>query len=383
MAANRQQLKKGVKAMFKRGDLRELAAVQAETPILSVYLNVDPTERTTDEYKLALRQMLKQVEGLAAPEDIEALERFFDHEYDWSGRGVVIFSNVKEEFWRTYSLAVPVASGVTVARKPYIWPLAALVDAYGSYAVAQVDRQGARLLLFEMGELQVSDGYVGEEVRRLKKGRGSSGGQGRRGGAPVSSRREEETAQRNIREAVKATRRFCRKYKPQRLIIAGAEPTVVKFREALPKSLQKKVIGSFSADMNAPEPEIRERSTEILRQVEKEREASLVEAVFTAAAKGRGGVIRLADTLGAAHEGRIQTLVISRDYHQPGYQCRNCAYITDQPLEVCPFCGDEFAEIADATEALVTKVIEDGGRVEVVDDHPKIAEFGVGALLRY
>jgi len=118
--------------------------------------------------------------------------------------------------------------------------------------------------------------------------------------------------------------------------------------------------------------------------VEKEREAALVEAVFTAAAKGRGGVIRLADTLGAAHEGRIQTLLVARDYHQPGYQCRNCAYITDQSLEVCPFCGGEFAEIPDAAaEALVTKVIEDGGKVEVVDDHPKVAEFGVGALLRY
>ncbi len=369
--------------MFRQEDLRELATYRAETPILSVYLNVDPMEHTTDEYKLALRQMLRHAEGIAAPEDMAAVERFFDHEYDWSGRGVVVFSGAKEEFWRTYSLAVPVASGVTTARKPYIWPLAALVDAYGSYSVALVDRQEVRLLLFDMGELQATDGYLGAEVRKLKKGRGSSGGPGRRGGAPISSRREEEVAQRNIRKAVKATERFCRQHSPQRLIIAGAERTVSQFREALPKPLQEMVIGSFSTDMNASEPEIRERSLEVLRQVEKEREGALVEAVFTAAAKGRGGVIRLADTLGAAHEGRIQTLVITRDYHQPGYQCRNCAYITDQALEMCPFCGGEFAEIPDAAEALVTRVIEDGGKVEVVDDHPKIAEFGVGALLRY
>jgi rubrerythrin len=135
--------------------------------------------------------------------------------------------------------------------------------------------------------------------------------------------------------------------------------------------------------MNASEPEIRKQSLKILHRVEKEREVTLVEAVFTAAAKGRGGVIRLADTLGAAYEGRIQTLVVARSYHQPGYQCRNCAYITDHALEVCPFCSGEFTEISDAAEALVTKVIEDGGKVEVVDDHPKINEFGVGALLRY
>ena len=47
------------------------------------------------------------------------------------------------------------------------------------------------------------------------------------------------------------------------------------------------------------------------------------------------------------------------------------------------FCDGEFSEITNAAEALVTRVIEDGGKVEVIDDHPKIAEFGVGALLRY
>jgi rRNA maturation endonuclease Nob1 len=257
------------------------------------------------------------------------------------------------------------------------------VDVYGSYAVAQVDRLGVRLSLFEMGELRTADEYVGDDVRKLKKGRGSSGGPGRRGGAPISSQREEEVAHRNLREAVKATERFCRQYEPQRLILAGADPTIAQFRDELSKSLREKVIGSFSADMNALEPEIRKQSLEILQRAERERKAALVEAAFTAAAKGRGGAIRLADTLGAAHEGRIQTLVIARDYHEPGYQCCNCSYITDQPLDVCPFCGGEFVEIPDAAEALVTKVIEDGGKVEVVDDHPKIAEFGVGALLRY
>lgn len=369
--------------MFKQDDLRELAAYQAQTPVLSVYLDVDPTKHTTDEYKLALRQLLKRAEGAAALDDVAAVERFFDHEYDWSGRGVAVFSCSSEDFWRAYSLPVSVTSRVTTARKPYVWPLAALVDAYGSYLVALVDRQGVRLSLFEMGELQATDGYVGEEVRRLKRGRGSSGGHGGRGGDTISSRREEETVKRNIREEVDKTKAFWELHKPQRLILAGAEPTVTQFREALPKHLQEKVIGSFNADMNASDLEIRELSIEILEQVEQEREQSLVEAVFTAAAKGRGGVIRLADTLGAAHEGRIQTLVVARDYRQPGYQCRNCDYITDQALKVCPFCGGTFAEIPDAAEALVTKVIEDSGQVEVVDDHPKIAEFGVGALLRY
>jgi peptide chain release factor subunit 1 len=369
--------------MFRQDDLRELAAYQAQTPVLSVYLDVDPTKHTTDECKLALRQLLKRAGGVAASDDVAAVERFFDHEYDWSGRGVAVFSCGSEGFWRVYSLPVPVTSRVTTARKPYVWPLAALVDAYGSYLVALVDRQGVRLSLFEMGELQATDGYFGEEVRRLKRGRGSSSGHGRRGGETVSSQHEEEMVRRNIREEVEVTRLFWEQHEPQRLILSGADPTVTQFHEALPKRLREKVIGSFNADMSASDAEVREHSLEILERVEHERKEALVEAVFTAAAKGRGGVIRLADTLGAAHEGRIQTLVVARDYHQPGYQCRTCSFITDQALKVCPFCGGAFAEIPDAAEALVTRVIEDSGHVEVIDGHPKIAEFGVGALLRY
>jgi peptide chain release factor subunit 1 len=190
-------------------------------------------------------------------------------------------------------------------------------------------------------------------------------------------------AQRNIREAVKVLERFWRRHGPQRLIVAGADPTVVQFREELPKALRERVIGSFSADLDASELDVRDRSLELLQRVEDERKTALVEAVFTAAAKGRGGVIRLADTLGAAHEGRIQTLVVHRGYQRPGYQCQHCGYITDQALETCPFCGNQFAEIPDSVEALVTKVIEDGGKVEAVDDDPKASEFGVGALLRY
>ena len=369
--------------MFDQSDLQELAAYRSEAPVLSVYLNVDPTERTRDEYRLELRQVLKEAEDVAASEDIEAVEAFFDHEYDWSGRGIAIFSCQEEDFWRTYSLAMAVPSGVTVAHRPYITPLAELVDAYGSYAVAVVDRRQARLFFFDLGELRATDEFIGEEVRKLKRGRGSSGGHGRRGGAPISSQHEEEVARRNIRAAAEVMEEFCERYSPQRLIIGGSDRVVAEFEEELPKHLQDKVIGAFSADMNAPEMEIRDRSLEILQQVEERRKEAIVDAVFTAAAKGSNGVIRLADTLGAAHEGRVQTLVIDRHYHEPGYQCKHCGYITDHALTECPFCGGDFMEIPDAAEALVTKVIEEGGEVEVVEDNAKAREFGVGALLRY
>jgi len=99
---------------------------------------------------LALRRLLKEVEDQADAEDIAAVERFVDFEYDWKGRSLSIFSCANDDYWQQYALAVPVESRAIVSDKPYVTPLAGLWDTYGRFVVAMVDRQGARLLLFQM-----------------------------------------------------------------------------------------------------------------------------------------------------------------------------------------------------------------------------------------
>ncbi|MGB9775561.1 MAG: hypothetical protein ACPLYD_04590 [Anaerolineae bacterium] len=369
--------------MIDKTELRNLAQFQAETPILSVYLDVDPTRHTSEEYLLSLRNMLKQAEGQAASEDIRAIQRYFEHEYDWSGRGVAVFSGAAADFWRVYILPLPVASGVTVARRPYISPLAALLDTYERYAVAVVNREGVRVLLFHLGEPIHEEVFEGEEVKKLKRGRGSSGGAERRGGAPSGSRHMEEVAMRNLRQSARVVEQFWRQHNPRRLILAGAEPAVSQFRDLLPKALQEIVVGTISVDPGENERALRERSLQILRQVEEEREAAMVETVVTAAAKGKGGVLGLDETISAAREGRIRTLVVRRDFHVPGYRCPSCEYLTSVEIEFCPFCGGTPVPIPDAVEAVVTRVVEDGGEIEVVDHHPLLEQAGIGALLRY
>ncbi len=361
--------------MFSKKDLQSLAEYQSQNGmVLSLYLNVDPREQTTDEYKLALRQMLKEVDGVAATADLEAVERYINLEYDWSGRGVALFSCAADDFWRAYKLAVPVESQVIVARKPHVTPLADLWDAYGRYAVLQVDREGARAFFFTMGELVETRGIMGESIKRHKQGGW---------GAEKLQRHEDEVAKSNLKEAVNFFTDFCEAFQPRWLVVAGTEPTLSQVMDLMPKALRDKVVGTFAAEMTANENEIRDRSLEVLREAERKREVALVEAAFTAAAKGSNGVWRLDDTLGAAFEGRIQTLLVSRGFHAPGYRCRGCGYVTAHRLEECPFCGGEVAEIPDAVEVLISQVIEQGGRVEVIPNNERLKEAGVGALLRY
>lgn len=370
--------------MFSENDLQELVGFHSEeSPVLSLYLDVDPTKRTTDEYKLVLRGLLKKISGQAQRKDVGAVRRYFDHEYDWQGKGVVLFSCLEQDFWRAYPLAVPVENHVHVGNRPYIKPLTNILDAYGRYGVVLVDQEGARLFLFQLGELRETSGTIGEEVKRMKHGRGSAAG--RRGGVTGrTGRREEEIAQRNLKEAADLTAKFCEGGRCSRIILGGTDQTVAQFQEMLPKDLQEQIVGSFPSVMTASEAGILDRSLEIIGTVERETEKELVENVITAAAKGGAGVIGLADTLGAVHEGRVHILVVAEGYRATGYRCQQCGYIAAQAKKQCPFCGGKVKKIDDAVDLIVREVIDQGGEVEVVRDSPSLEKAGhIGALLRY
>ena len=178
--------------MFTEQDLQELISYRPRHPVLSVYLNADPSAGSADAYKLRLRQMLKDFDDSAA-EDAENIERFVDHEYDWSGRGLAIFSCTEDDFFRSFSLSLPVRSRTRRLNRPYVKPLADLLTNYGNYGVALVDKQRARLFHFHLGQLQEQQVTTGEAVRHTKRGGGSQA-LGRRGGTAGLTRYAEEVA---------------------------------------------------------------------------------------------------------------------------------------------------------------------------------------------
>jgi peptide subunit release factor 1 (eRF1) len=368
--------------MLTEQNLQDLIAYHPGPFVLSVYLNTDLSINTTDTYKLHLRQMLKGVEAKAA-QDINAVKRFIDYEYDWSGQSVAIFSCVVDNFFHAFPLQFPTINQVQWTNNPYVKPLARLFDSYGSYGVALVDKQGARLFHFNLGALREQKSTIGEAVRQTKSGGGSQAA-GRRGGAADQTLSAEEVVARNLKDSARFAARFFDENRIRRVIIGGTDTNVSRFRELLPKSWQSLVVGTFPMDMTAGHDQVLEKAIEVIDLAGKDHQAKLIEAVITAAAKGQGGVIRLDDTLGAVHAGQVQTLVISEGYHQPGYRCNGCDYLTTQKLEVCPFCGGNFETIEDAVEMAVQRVLRDGGAVEIVHESAQLEKAGsIGALLRY
>jgi peptide subunit release factor 1 (eRF1) len=361
--------------MFTERDLRELAALESpDVPVLSLYLNVDPRHQTKDHYRLNLRHLLERVEDQVSRADVEAVQRFVEREYDGSGRGLAVFSAQARGLWRVFTLAVPTPNLAFVGRKPYVFPLAKLWDAYGRFLIALVDKTHIRLLFYQMGELRETLELRGEPIKRHKQGGW---------GAEKLQRHEDEMAYRNLKEAAELTVGFCERHQPRYLLLGGADPTVVEFRELLPSPWRDRIAGTIPGDRMADEEELREAALRVLQQVEREREFALVETAITAASKGANGVINLEDTLRAAAEGRVQVLLVADGFHAPAYRCAGCGFLTTIPRASCPFCGAAFETLPDAVDWLIATVLENGSQVEIVEGHPRLRELGTAALLRY
>ena len=366
--------------MLSERDLRELLEFSADQSILSVYLNTVPSEGNADAYKLHLRNMLK---GVPLRQDANDVERYFDHEYNWSGRSVAIFSCAARGFFRAYPLAVSITNQVYVSDHPAVKPLADVLDTFGGYGVVLVDKQGARLFFFHLGELREQEGVLGEIVKRTKQG-GASSFPGRRGGVAGQTHYTDEVVDRNMKECADFAAHFFEENHVRRVLIGGTDDNIGLLRSELPKAWQSLVVGSFAMSMTATHNEVLTKAMQIGLEAEQKREERLIEHAITAAAKGNGGTVGIDATLGAIHEGRVLTLLVSEDYHQPGFHCLGCGYLTTVEEKACPFCGGVFEKLPDAVEHAVQDVMKSSGVIEVIHTDPALVQAGkIAAILRY
>ncbi|HSM23732.1 MAG TPA: hypothetical protein VK856_02600 [Anaerolineaceae bacterium] len=365
--------------MFSEKDLRELVEYQAAQSMLTIYLNTDPTMGNADAYRLRLRSMLKTVD---LDLDVQQVEKFFETEYDWSGRSIALFSDQHNNFFRAYPIALPVPDLVHVGMRPNVRPLAGLLDSYGGYGVVLIDKQGARLFHFHLGQLAEQEGILGDAVKQIKQG--GSGVTGMRGGIASQTRGVDEVVERNMREIINFSVRFFEQKHIRRILLSGTDDNISLFKSYLPKMWLSLIVGTFPAAMTTSPQEILAKALEIGDRAENGREKQLVEKLITQASKQANGIVGLEPTLSAVNEGRVQSLVVGHGYQVSGFRCPQCNMITSHSDIVCKQCESEAVQISDVIASAVSMTLKNGGEVDVIKSDQGLIDAGnIGAFLRY
>lgn len=343
-------------------------------PVLSVYLNVDPQQRSVESYRLALRNLLNKA-NKAAKADVERIQNYVEMGYNRQGRSIVMFSCAAADFWWAHSFQAPMEDKAFVFYRPYIRPLASLLDTYERYGVIHVDQEGARLYAFHMGDLESADGYLGEEVKLHRAGGWS---------AQQYQRQEMQQARQNLQDAAEMAESFYRRTNTRRLILAGTEKTVARFKELLSHRLRSMVVGQINAGATASPAAIRDEAQELVQKAADDEACALADQVITAAHKGGNAILGLAETLTAVQTGRAQHVVVLANYEQPAYRFVDSGYILLELNEQSELASGKVQSLPDAVDSVLRRAMAQGIGVTILEHHPALAAAGkIGALTRY
>ncbi len=356
-------------------DVRTIVEFEShDSPVLSVYLNLDPQRRSGEGYKLNLRNLLSKAENAAA-EDVKRVQNFVEMGYNRQGRGLVMFSCAAHDFWWARGFAVPVQDGVLVSFRPYVRQLATLLDTYERYGVIQIDSEGARLFVFHMGILEAADGYLGEEVKLHKAGGWS---------ASRYQRHEKGQAHQNLQEAAEMAEGFYRRAETRRLILAGTEKNVALFRDLLSNRLRAMVVGSISMAANATAAEVREKAVEMARQAAERNDIAVADEIIALAQIGGNAVTGLAETLTMVQNMRASHVAALNSYAQPAYRFVEDGQIVLELSEEGALGSGRVQELPDAVDSVLRRAMAQGIGVTILDAHPGLEKAGkIGALTRY
>lgn len=383
--------------MISRKELLKLVEYppNPESPVLSVYLNVDQSQAVNLNrgFEAALKSVLQGVQERLKKETSAAEKAFlqdaqqvtqFVAAYEPRARSLVIFSDASEEFWWWRELEIAVENQAHWTPTPYVRPLLEARDEFERCGIILTDRARARLFTFFMGEIEEHrEALAQQDVRRF-----DASGSDQMRSQMRFQRKAQEHAHLHLKNVAEQMDRIADEKRFDRLILAGPAKTTSELRQLLSDRLQKRVIGSVSLPIDADEKQILEAVRELEGRVERASEERLVENLITAAAKNGQAVTGIQPTLEALQQGRIRMLVYADGLRPQGLSCPECgALLSRVERDTCPYCSHKLVAVEDLLEKVVERVVGDGGQVEQVRDKAAIrlknSCDGVGAFLRF
>jgi peptide subunit release factor 1 (eRF1) len=370
-------------AVLSEAAIRELAGIRGESgPITSCYLDVDGRrlvrhQDVEHELDALLRGARERANGhRSVHDDLSRIERYVRGGFERRGtRGLAIFASSANDLWEVIELPVPVRSQVVINNAPAVGPLESVVQDHEPIGVLLADRQRARLFLFQLGRL-VEHSEMIDELPRDYDVRGL-----RERGTP--EHHVEELAHQHLRNAARAAFDLYQDRGFQHLAIGAPDAIASELETALHPYLRERLAGRLHVAVGASEAAVREAAEAVEVEMERRKEAALVERLREAAATGRRGVAGLAGTLRALNERRVERLLVSDGYSRSGWRCpASGALHAVGPKD--PVTGEPMERVEDVVADAVEDALAGSVPVEICVGNADLDVLGrIGALLRY
>jgi peptide chain release factor subunit 1 len=364
--------------------VRALAAFRgADAPVTTCYLDVDGRHLTRPgDVQREFASLVKRagLNGHAHPSVAGDLQRMSRHVRGLKrnrARGLAMFSCSAQGFWAVHELPTSVPTRLVVSDGPCVGPLEDVVEQFVRLAVLLTDRQRARIVVYEQGEVIDRRDVVDPLERQGEDARGELVK------TRVESQRQQQ-ARQHIRNAAQAAFEVLREQPVDRLVIGAPTPDVLAdLEQALHPYLRERLAERIQLPINTSDARLGAVVRDVEGTIERRDEAALVARLRSAIGRKAGGVSGLAATLRAVGERRIDRLLVSRDFAAEGWRCDACGWLA--PIgRRCPSCGAAMRHVDDVVEQAMETALGQHCRITVLVQSADLDVLGrIGALLRF
>jgi len=361
--------------------IKELAAFRSDrAPVVTLYLDVDGRRHPRPvDYEVELDSLVREAldrSGDAAAADLQRISEHVHAGLDRNRvRGLAMFSCESAGLFRVIELPVSVQNRVVVNAAPALAQLEAVAQESSRVGVLAVDRQRARLFVFELGEVVDSVAITDELARDIDN-------VGHRDLGDTSHHVDELVAQ-HLRNTARQAFDLFQASGVRDVLLAVPDPLVSAVEHDLHPYLAERVRGRLHVRLDAPLDELRDAVLAMEHEITIAREAQMVERLRAAVGSGGKGIAGLDETLAALSDRRADLLLVSNGFSAPGWHCGSCQSMATVGRR-CARCDSEMTALDDVVEDAIDVALAQGCRVEVVAESADLDVLGrIGALLRF
>jgi len=361
-------------------EIRELASIATDGALVTTcYLDVDGRRfiRPKD-CEAELDRVVRAASGGngATNRDLTRIAEHVRGGFDRSRvRGLAMFSCEAAGLWQVVPLPVPVTSRVIVSSSPAVGPLESILQEAQRVGILLVDKQHAKLWVFELGEL-VDRSEVFDELPRDYDSRGEK----ERGD---TSHHVEALAAQHLKHAAAVAFDVLKEQHYDCIYLGAPDAIARELESAFHPYVRERLAGRVALGVGASSEEIRTVALDLEAEARRRREHDLVERLREAVATGGRAVAGLEAVLGVVGDHRIERLLVSSGYEEAGWSCPSCS-ATAAVGRTCPSCGGEMDHVDDIVEVVIDRLLVERTPVDICVENADLDVLGrIGALLRY
>lgn len=354
-------------------EFRQLAALDYQAPVISLYLNFTPQNVVRADRPVFLSvfdslrhgelerrkpylETLTRAQRARLEQDLAEIKIFLEGFRPQGARSIALFKS-GQQLNRGMALPVRSADSLTIDPDPYVEPLESLLEANRRVLIMELSKEKAALAIFELGQVEVVDTVKGPRMEDLVE----------------ATPRPEDKEQRHVEthlqwhfEAV--VRRASHLFRDRvcdLVALVGEASVLDAFDDYLPKALKAKVLVRLHPSPGQSRAGWLGEIAAALGRLREQEETTALGELGMYRARGR-----LATGLKAVLEPvnllLARQLLVSAELQQPGWLCRQHHYLSLEPGR-CPFDGQELAPSENVVDELVEVARLHGVDVMVVE----------------